>query len=170
MSDLYDVLMKPGEEGDKAWSTFLFNVDAALSLVGELTTAQITQLLAREEAWQGCGWTTSKASLCLWEWTGIPLVSPEVNVYRDSWLFAVALAANVEIATGSLSDRASEAAFATATNITSTEAHTRPAEEEVVDEDSELERLPWDAPEVPLPKTLSCILKGVLEGKRRLEV
>ena len=97
-------------------------------------------------------------------------MSPEVNVCRDSWLFAVALAANVEIATGSLSDRASEAAFAMATNITSTEAHTRPAEEEVVDKDSELERLPWDAPEVPLPKTLSFILKGVLEGKRRLEV
>ena len=81
MSEEYlQSLMKPGEEGDAAWSTFLYNMEAARFFINTCSKEQVSQLLARGSLWQGGGWTTSKASLTLWEWTHIPLVSAEVAV------------------------------------------------------------------------------------------
>ena len=106
-----DLLRVEEPEGQEAWSQFLFNVAAAKKLVGFSPEEAVTVLQAGSR-WEGCGWTTSRASRTLNSLTGVCLVASAVSAYRDAWLYALPMAWGVDVASLDLSDRAAEAAFA----------------------------------------------------------
>ena len=109
--DLLAQLLSP--DGGQVWSQFLFNIPLGRSL-GNLTEEAANAVLAAGHRWNGAGWTTSRASRVLYELIGIPLVSSQVDAYRDSWLFSLSIIWNVEAVALNLCDRSAEAAYALA--------------------------------------------------------
>ena len=98
-------------EGKQAWAEFLFNIPLARSFLTHVPKDTTTACLNQGIKWGGLGWTTSRASRVVYELTGVPLVTSRVEDYRDAFLFAIAMAKEVEINVLHLSDRASEAAY-----------------------------------------------------------
>ena len=147
--ELYNQLLKvEEEEGQHAWRSFLYNVEAARSL-GPLSHQEAMALLSAGHRWAGGGWTTSRASRALHSLTGIPLIAAEVSSYRDAWLYALSMHFNVDVPSLELSDRSSEAAFALASLLSGEEEDEEepPREAQQHDEESEEEtevQLSWD--------------------------
>ena len=96
-------------ERNKAWLEFFYNEDAVMKVLAE---DRIQDILTAGHAWNGHGWTTTRAAVSLRALTNVAMVSNEVNDYRDSFLYSLALAAGVEIPALKLGDKASDAAFA----------------------------------------------------------
>ena len=96
-------------ERNKAWLEFFYNEDAVMKVLAE---DRIQDILTAGHAWNGHGWTTTRAAVSLRALNNVAMVSNEVNDYRDSFLYSLALAAGVEIPALKLGDKASDAAFA----------------------------------------------------------
>ena len=74
-------------------------------------TARAGDLLAAGSRWSGAGWNTSRASRALQSLTGVPLVSSDLDSYKNAYLYALAILLDVDIPSLNLSDRAAEAAL-----------------------------------------------------------
>ena len=93
--------------------------------------------------------------------------------YRDSWLYAIALLWDIEIANLQLNDRSAEAAFALRALIAgegNQDGNDTWEEENEEDAESDIENLPWDTVEEELPKELKFIWDGVKANRRRTDV
>ena len=167
-------------EGKQAWAEFLFNIPLARSFLTHVPKDTTTACLNQGIKWGGLGWTTSRASRVVYELTGVPLVTSRVEDYRDAFLFAIAMAKEVEINVLHLSDRASEAAYQLCAilcdtqwpyeeGVTSPEG-TAPEAAKAKEETEDLAGLDWDEPSEELPKELLFIWEQVTQGKRKLEL
>ena len=64
----YEKLLRPlEEEGQLAWSAYLFNVEKARALAAILSQDQARKMLNEGPKWAGAWWTTSRASSVLWK-------------------------------------------------------------------------------------------------------
>ena len=121
--------------------------------------------------WQGVGCTTSSAPKKVYELTQVPVVTADCVVYRNTWLYCLALAWNVEVPELTPSDPAAEAACRLA-SVCSSGGGEWSMEEE--DEEGEEEHnqvtLEWDEPETKVPEELAYIWKGVLSGESHLDL
>ena len=69
-------LLKAEEvEGAKAWGEVLFNIPAAREFVAQVSKEAVPLVLSQGQKCNGMGWTTSRASIVVYELTGVPLVS-----------------------------------------------------------------------------------------------
>ena len=98
-------------EWSSTWSSFLLNIQAVRNLGVPNDPASI---LAAGEPWNGEGWTTGRAGKVLYEITGVPLVSSNVEDNKGSFLYALALHWSLDVANFNLTEKAAEAAFALA--------------------------------------------------------
>ena len=96
---------------NKAWCEFFYNEDAVVKVLGE-DNGRIQDILAAGHSWNGAGWTTTRAAVSLRALTSVAMVSTEVDDYRDSFLYSLALSAGVEVPALQLKDKAADAAFA----------------------------------------------------------
>ena len=149
-----------GADWSTTWSSFLFNVRAVIEL-GYPKEAQA--IITAGEQWRGEGWTTGRASKALYEVTGVPLVSANVEDYKGSFLYALALHWGLDIATFDLSERASDAAFALAAVFADVgpEGHEQQEyEEDEVDSDGGGSLVfAWEERLEPLPQELAVLWK-----------
>ena len=97
-------------ERNTAWGEFLYNEEAVVSILRE--GCPIPEVLKAGLAWNGAGWTTTRAAVSLRALTSVALVSTDVEDYRDSFLYSLALAAGVEVQSLRLKDKGADAAFA----------------------------------------------------------
>ena len=149
-------------EWSATWSTFLFNVKA----VNELGyPAKAQAIITAGEVWRGDGWTTGRASKVLYETTGVPLVSANVEDYKGSFLYALALHWGLDVASFELSERASDAAFALAAAFDWAPEGDGDGDAQQLDED-ELEdgeddpvTFPWEERQEDLPAELLTVWK-----------
>ena len=70
-------------EKNKAWFEFFYNEDAVLKVLAE---DRVQDVLRAGHAWNGSGWTTTRAAVSLRALTNVAMVSTEVDDYRDSFL------------------------------------------------------------------------------------
>ena len=77
----------------------------------EKVVPKAADVLAAGARWSGAGWNTSRASRALHSLTGVPLVSGDLDSYKNAYLYALAILLDVDIPSLSLSDRAAEVAF-----------------------------------------------------------
>ena len=89
-------------ERNTAWGEFLYNEEAVVSILRE--GCPIPEVLKAGLAWNGAGWTTTRAAVSLRALTSVALVSTDVEDYRDSFLYSLALAAGVEVQSLRLKD------------------------------------------------------------------
>ena len=150
-----------GPEWSATWSSFLFNIEAVVSLG---TPSDPTAIITAGEKWEGEGWATSRASKVLYEATGVPLVSASVDDYKGSFLYALALYWSLDVARFNLGERASDAAFALAGFFgAAAEGQGQGADEEFEDDEDGSEEgslvFPWEERLQTLPKTLQVLWK-----------
>ena len=169
-------------EGKQAWSEFLFNVPLARSFLEKVPKETTTACLNQGHKWSGSGWTTSRASRVVYELTGVPLVTSRVEHYRNAFLYAIAMAKEVEILELDLPDRASEVAYNLCAILCDPNwpypeqpapgdpAGAAQKEEEDAKAEAEIAGLEWDEQTEELPKELKFIYDQVLAGKRKLEL
>ena len=169
-------------EGKQAWSEFLFNVPLARSFLEKVPKETTTACLNQGHKWSGSGWTTSRASRVVYELTGVPLVTSRVEHYRNAFLYAIAMAKEVEILELDLPDRASEVAYNLCAILCDPNwpypeqpapgdpAGVAQKEEEDAKAEAEIAGLEWDEQTEELPKELKFIYDQVLAGKRKLEL
>ena len=69
-------------------------------------------VLAAGQQWTGGGWNTSSSSKTLHAITRVPLLSSDFGMYRNAFLYSLALLFQLDVHELNLSDRAAEAAFA----------------------------------------------------------
>ena len=124
--------------------------------------AEAQEIITAGEAWTGTGWTTGHASKVLYEATGVPLVSSNVEEYKGSFLYALALHWGLDVASFELSERASDAAFALAAAFSymepEGEVHQDAELNEDFDDDDENEQtFPWEERPEVLPAGLAII-------------
>ena len=172
-------LLKAEEpEGIRAWAEFFMNVPLARKFLTQIPKEVATACLNQGLKWSGQGWSTSRASRKVYELTGVPLVSSRVEEYRDAFLFALAMALEVEIQGIDLGDRASEVAYHLCSLVTAPEGSPAEyqegspgtAQQEAPAPEEESEGLEWDEPTVSLPRELEYIWSQVALGKRKLEL
>ena len=121
----------------------MFNVEAAKTLVNiEKDTA--AQLLQVGLAWNGSGWNTGTASKKLWEMCKIPLVQGDFKEYKDTWLFALAMALQVEVPKVDLSDRAADALFGLMEAILRVSSIVKTQQKDVENANKDVENLAWE--------------------------
>ena len=159
------------EASQAAWKAFLYNTEQVRLLGDGIGTTAALAIIGGGVKWQGAGWTTSSASKKVYELTQVPLVTADFVMYRNTWLYCLALVWNFEVQELTLSDPAAEAAFRLA-SVCSSGGGDWSMEEE--DEEGEEEHnqvtLEWDEPETKFPEELAYIWKGVLSGERHLDL
>ena len=168
------------ETSQKAWSQFLFNVPLARDFVAQVSKETATLVLNQGHKFNGWGWNTSRASKVVYDLTAIPLVTSSVGEYRDSFLFAIAMAKEVEVIGLELGDRASEVAYALCSLLVNDPVQDVPpvpysgfaegtAHREEADP-AEVTGLDWDEVTEDLPPELTFIWREVAAGKRKLDL
>ena len=90
--------------GLAAWKTFLFNPAKVLEIDALIDKTKASQVLTQGLQWSGGGWNTTSAAKALRELTGVPLVTSNFGLYRDSWLYGLALYWDVAAAVADLQD------------------------------------------------------------------
>ena len=154
------------------WSRFMFNIEAMVQL-RSASKDKIMEVLQAGSAYLGGGWTTGKASKALYELSGVAIVRPQIEPYRDCWLYALALLFNVDLPTVDLQADCAEAAFALAHYLEHPEGETHQPEGPVevdADSDSDTPQFSWDEPEQELPKELLELWHRAATGKQRIEM
>ena len=146
-----------------------------------LTTAtpeQATNILAEGNRWEGEGLNTSKACRRLVEACGVALVSGDFELYKNAFLFSLALSWGVEIQQLDLTEKGSEAAFSLSSCYCdfggpswddSGLGSSRAGEEEDDEAPGRL-TLAWDEVEDSLPAEMNFIYEEVKAGRRRLDL
>ena len=99
------------ESSQAAWKAFLYNTEQVRILGDGIGAAAASAPVGGGLRWRGAGWTTSSASKKVYELTQVPLVTADFVMYRNTWLYCLALVWNVEVQELTLSDPAAEAAF-----------------------------------------------------------
>ena len=94
--DLIAKLTSEGAEFETTWTSFMFNMVQAQKLK-KAKTEDILNVLRAGLRFKGTGWTTGKASKALWQISGCAMVKSAIDPYRDVWLFAIALMADVDL-------------------------------------------------------------------------
>ena len=151
----------------QAWSEFLLNAPRVRALSDDMDHNKAQAILAAGHARQNSGgtpWSTSKAFKALYDLTGVPLVSQDLQEYLRCFLFALAILWEVDVPAYTLSDRASEAAAALAEAFGASDEG---EEEEWQGEEGEAPApviLPWDEPTVDMRPELAFIWKEVAEA------
>ena len=92
-NELASKLTREGEDFERHWSSFMFNMTQVKELK-KATTDQI-QLLQADSNFTGAGWFTGRASKTLWQLSGCALVKGTISLYRDVWLFSISLMTGV---------------------------------------------------------------------------
>ena len=162
------------EAGKAAWNQFYCDVDLVRMVTSSISTEQASQLLDEGARWLGEGLNTSKASRRLYEASSVAMVAAEFKSYKEAFLFSLALTWGIEIPTFSLTDKASEAAFALSQaywDYTEEELAQDPARAQGREEE-EAERLvlPWEDKEEEPPAELAFIRQEVQQGRRCLDI
>ena len=98
----------------------------------------------------GTGWTSSKASRCLYELTGIGLVEAYFQGYLELWLITLCLSREIDVLSKELSSEQSDATFAL---VHALDGDYEEAQNEKEASDGELQML-WDDPSLPLLKEI----------------
>ena len=160
-----ETLVQRLQSGDaEMYTSFLFNIDMARSLMS-IDTATASNVIQAGCGWNGGGWNTSTASKKLWEQIKLPLVHADFTEYRNTWLFALALAFQIEVPQVALADRAADVAFRLMEKIV--EPHNEDAEMHDADaRETEDEMLPWEESVDPLPKELAYLWTKASQGDR----
>ena len=155
-------LIEESERFEEHWKDFLFNIDKLVELrASSLDKTLASAVLAAGQKYGGSGWTTGKASKTLYELSGVAIVKGDFSVYRNAFLFALAILLDVEIPMLDLSTEQAEAAYGLVaavenevrspglarTNAESATRRTRGDEEEK----EETEAFGWEEPEVKTP-------------------
>ena len=84
---------------ETAWSSVFFDVEKSREIAVFLKekSARAGDLLAAGARWSGAGWNTSRASHALHSLTGVPLVSSDLDSYKNAYLYALAILLDVDI-------------------------------------------------------------------------
>ena len=102
-----DLTSLDDNKSSDAWKEFLFNAGAVTAFLRQSDPERVHAVLMA-----GAGWTgTGKAVKAIRTLTGLALVSPRFHEYLNAFLLSIALAADLEVPTLELSDRASDVAF-----------------------------------------------------------
>jgi hypothetical protein len=158
---------------DKAWAEFFLNEEAVVSLLRDSSPTEVHQVLVTGEAWTGTSWDTTKCAMKVRSLKGVAMVEPDVKNYLHAFLYSLALAGSVSIATLDLSEQAAEVAFRLSERWQarygpgaradgSAAAPYAPEE----DEESGLPKLAWEQQTTPLTDDLELLLKKVVTGER----
>ena len=108
---LMDILLNPeAPQFQKSWDSLYCNLGGVHAL-GALAPEVAAQLLQVAQLWSGENWTTSKASLLLYQTSGIPFVSSSWEEYKQLWLYTLALYYGVDVLQMNLAPEAAQAAF-----------------------------------------------------------
>ena len=167
--DLVDNLTKEGANFESTWSNFMFNATQALQLQ-TATKEQILAILQAGNKFSGLGWNTGKASRVLYNLSGVALVKPSWEPYRDIWLFAVALITSTDLPLLQLSPEEAEAAFQVARYLEHPQEEQAQNVEEVdTDSDSEV-KFQWDEPETPMPRELMALWQRASGQEHKIAV
>jgi hypothetical protein len=168
-------LTQDGPHFEQSWGHFLFNVDAAMNLKKSVRPKEeVLGILLAGARYQGTGWTTGRASKALYDLSGVGIVKPAIEPYRDCWLYALALLTGVDLPTVDLPADCAEAAFSMVSYLESKDQQDQgtpdaPCEvvEESDDSDAEL-RFAWDEPATPIPKELQALWSRASKGEHRI--
>ena len=106
-----DILLNPdAPQFREKWDSLYCNL-AGVHALGALSPEVAAQLLQAAQLWSGDNWTTSKASLLLYQTSGIPFVSSSWEEYKRLWLYTLALYYGVDVLELNLDPAAAQAAF-----------------------------------------------------------
>ena len=94
-----------------AWKEFFLNFNLVRHLLDTGDANLIEEVCTAGLQWDGQGWSTARATAKLYELTKVALVSDDINEYKLSFLFSLALAGKVEVPTLKLTERSSDAAL-----------------------------------------------------------
>ena len=114
--------------------------------------------------------TTGRASKTLYDLSGVAIVKPSIDSYRDVWLYALALLTGVDLPMAELPPEVAEAAFSLVhyMDVPPKPAAHQPAEVES-DSDSEPDlQFPWDEETTPLPKPLAALWLRASDTEQRV--
>ena len=103
------------------------------------------------------------------------IVRPQIEPYRDCWLYSLALLFNVDLPTGDMPTECAEAAFSLAHYFEHPEGggqepHQPISVESEGDSDTEGLQFSWDEPEQELPRELQELWQRASAGTHRIEV
>ena len=172
--DQVDVVVSLTQQGphfQDAWSKFMFNIEKALDIKKKnVTKDKILEMLQAGSLYLGGGWTTGSASKKLYDLSGVAIVKSQIEPYRDTWLYCLALLLGVDLPTVDLPGDCAEAAFALAHHYDNREDQ---AHEQVDDTDGESEdelTFPWDEQCLPLPKQLMALWNRAADPEQKIAV
>ena len=145
---------------DTAWCAFLSNPRAWALVIPEDRREEI--LKTGFDGWSSTTkLNTTRLAKLFRDNFGVTLVSSSFLIYRNAFLFGIALAWGVEANQYDLDAQQSEAAFAVSDVIGGKRINVPGGAEvfgdETADEDEEFSAiLPWDSPSIPLPTSLAA--------------
>ena len=85
------------EASQAAWKAFLYNTEQVRLLGDGIGTTAALAIIGGGVKGQGAGWTTSSASKKVYALTQVPLVTADFVMYRNTWLYCLALVWNFEV-------------------------------------------------------------------------
>ena len=171
--DLVAALTQQGSQFQDSWSKFMFNIEQAMELKKKkVAKEKLLEILTAGSAYLGGGWSTGKASKILYEMSSVAIVKSQIEPYRDTWLYCLALLWGIDLPTVDLPQECAEAAFALAHHYDHQEEQPREAPVAVSDsdEDDEPVRFGWEEEEQPLPRELLELWQRASSGTQRIEV
>ena len=164
------------------WKEFFLNVDMVQCITEEIDHDIANGILAAGTNWNGDGWNSTSASKTLFDITGVPLVAGDFSVYRDAFLYSLAIHWDVEIPSVTLADRSAEAAFYLAQAYSCNEEieedsdmhagikHSAGARHAEKGQSAEDDSLPWDEITVALPQVFRTIWNRSQSPEGKLEL
>ena len=96
--DIVEALTTQGPQFQDNWSKFMFNIEMALQMrEKKVTKEKILDVLTAGSAYLGGGWSTGRASKVLYDMSGVAIVKSQIEPYRDTWLYCLALLLGVDL-------------------------------------------------------------------------
>ena len=176
--DWASALTTQGENFQDHWSRFMFNMDAIVNLqTKQVPKEKILEILQAGSAYLGGGWSTGRASQTLYQLSGVAIVKPQLEPYRDCWLFCIALIFQVDLPSLALPEDVAQAAFQLTHYFVHPEGE-QPVQpppqvhsvESSDDTDDDAPQFSWDEPEQELPRELLELWQRAATGKNRIDV
>ena len=170
MVNIEQLLSPVEEEASAAWNILFLNTEEVRSLLVNHKD-KIIQLLARGQSIQGLQSTTTAAAVRVAALTGLAMVYNTLTKYLESFLYSLALAAQVHPGDVNLDDKQSAVAFVLARTWTGT---TRTAEPGVSPATASPEKekethFAWEPPKPELPEDLAAIMTRINDNSLRME-
>ena len=172
--DWIAALTQQGPAFQDTWSKFLFNLKVVLDLKQNmnLDKEKVIEMFNAGAAYLGFGWSTGRASKALYDLSGVAIVKSQIEPYRDTWLYAVAIILGVDLPTVDLPAECAEAAFALAHHAEHPEDVEREHSDGAGDTDDEEKGLKfgWEEEEQPLPRELTELWQRASQGSYGLKL